>query len=325
VSAGEPVSEGGSMCAASPAVLAIDVGGTSIKAALVDESGAVLRRAGLLTPVADGPGAVVAAVRAAAGKLAHADVVALGIVVPGSVDVATGTARYSANIGWRDVPLRELLTADLGLPVVLEHDVRAAGLAERTLGRASGLADCLLVVVGTGIAGVIVSGGTSLRGAADLAGEIGHVPVYPDGEVCACGQRGCLETYASAAAIARRYSALGGSPDSAVSAGDVAAVRRSDPVAARVWRDATDALAIALASYTMLLDPALIVLGGGLAEAGEALLEPVRTELAARLTWRPAPRLTPSPLGTQAGLLGAALLAWQAVGRTDFSAWPSGR
>jgi glucokinase len=325
VSDGGSTGDGGSVSDGSPAVVAIDVGGTSIKAALVDESGAVLQRAHLLTPVTDGPAAVVAAVRSEAGKLAHADAVALGIVVPGSVDVATGTARYSANIGWRDVPLRELLAGDLGLPVVLEHDVRAAGLAERTLGRASGLADCLLVVVGTGIAGVIVSGGMSLRGASELAGEIGHIPVYPDGDTCACGQRGCLETYASAAAIARRYSALGGSPDWPVSAADVAAVRRSDPLAARVWQEATDALAIALASYTMLLDPALIVLGGGLAEAGEALLEPVRAELAARLTWRPAPRLTLSPLGTQAGLLGAALLAWQAAGRTDFSAWPQGR
>jgi glucokinase len=304
------------------AVVAIDVGGTGIKAALVDEYGGTPQRVHLPTPVADGPAAVVEAVRTAARKLAGPDVQAVGIVVPGEVDVATGIARYATNIGWRDVPLRDLLSADLGVPVVLEHDVRAAGLAERTLGRARGLAECLLVVLGTGIAGVIVSGGAPLRGATDLAGEIGHIPVYPDGDLCACGQRGCLETYASAAAIARRYTALLGLPDGPpITASDVAAVRTSDPTAARVWQEATDALGIALATYTLLLDPALVVLGGGLADAGDALLDPARSALAARLAWRPAPALALSPLGSQAGLLGAAIFAWQAVGRSDFDGW----
>jgi glucokinase len=310
--------------ASAPAVVAIDVGGTGIKLALVDGSGVAREQAQLATPVADGPAAVVEAVRGAAAKLAVPQAVALGIVVPGEVDVAAGVARYSANIGWRDVPLRALLSADLGLPVVLDHDVRAAGLAERTLGRAAGVADCLLVVAGTGIAGVLIAGGATVRGATDLAGELGHIPVYPDGELCACGQRGCLETYASAAAIARRYAArTGAAPDAAqpASAADVVATRGTDPAAAAVWAEATEALGIALATYTMLLDPALIVLGGGLAAAGDALLEPVREVLAARLTWRPPPRLTLSPLGGRAGLSGAALLAWQAVGRTDFTAW----
>jgi glucokinase len=298
-------------------VVAVDVGGTGIKAALLDSTGRVLRRIEARTPVAEGPTAVVQAVRAIARELSDDETVAAGVVVPGDVDAASGTARYAANIGWRDVPLRELLADDLGIPVVLEHDVRAAGLAERMLGRARGAADCLLVVIGTGIAGVIVSGGTALHGAIGLAGEVGHAPVYPDGEACACGQRGCLETYASGAAIARRYRTAGG----VGSAQEVVAARASDPLAAQVWRDATRALGIELATCTMLLDPELIVLGGGLAAAGAALLEPVRSELAARLTWRPAPLVELSPLGSRAGQLGAALLAWQAVGRTDFSAW----
>jgi glucokinase len=301
-------------------VIAVDVGGTGIKAAMLDAAGRVLRRVEHPTPVSDGPAAVVDAVRHTAGELACPEVVAAGVVVPGSVDVAAGTARYSANIGWRDVPLGDLLAADLGVPVTIEHDVRAAGLAERTLGRARGVADCLIVIIGTGIAGVVVAGGIALRGAADQAGEIGHVPVYPDGEVCACGQRGCLETYASAAAIVRRYRAAGGE---STGAGEIAAVRGSDPLADRVWREATDALGIALASYTMLLDPELIVLGGGLAAARAALLVPVRTMLAARLAWRAAPPVELSPLASRAGEIGAAMLAWQAAGRTDFSAWMS--
>ncbi|MCU1658237.1 MAG: hypothetical protein JWO57_2893, partial [Pseudonocardiales bacterium] len=173
--------------------MAVDVGGTGIKAALIDSSGTTVRSGERPTPVSDGPDAVVEAVRSAAREIADSSVVAAGVVVPGDVDVVSGTARYAANIGWRDVPLRDLLAADLGVPVALEHDVRAAGVAERTLGRTRGVADCLLVVIGTGIAGVIVSAGAALRGATDLAGEIGHIPVHPDGETCACGQRGCLE------------------------------------------------------------------------------------------------------------------------------------
>ena len=237
------------------------------------------------------------------------------MVVPGSVDVETGTALYSANIGWRDVPLRDLLAADLGVPVVLEHDVRAAGLAECLLGRARGVSDCLVVVIGTGIAGVIVSHGVTVRGATALAGEIGHVPVYPDGEVCACGQRGCLETYASGAAIARRYRARRGGAD-ALSAPDIAAARDTDSWPIESGGTPTTALGIALASATMLLDPELIVLGGGLAAAGTALLDPVREELVARLAWRAAPAVVLSACGSSAGQLGAAILAWQAAGRS---------
>jgi glucokinase len=303
-----------------PAVVAVDVGGTSIKAALIGERGDVLHRIDVPTPVGDGTPAVVAAIRSAAAEVAAPGLVAAGIVVPGVVDVVTGTARYSANIGWRDVPLGALLGEDLGVPVAVDHDVRSAGLAERTLGRAHGVADCLVLVIGTGIAGVIVSGGAHVRGATDLAGEIGHVPVYPDGEVCACGQRGCAEAYASAASIARRYRTLAGRE---LDAAGVVAARASDPVAAQVWGAATDALALAVVGYTMLLDPELIVLGGGLAEAGAALLEPVQAEVAARLTWRPPPAIEVSSLGSRAGQFGAALLAWRAAGR-DCDGWPGG-
>ena len=298
-------------------VIAVDVGGTGIKAALLDAAGRVLRRGDEPTPVSDGPSAVVDAVRQAACELAGPEVVAAGVVVPGSVDVPSGTARYSANLGWRDVPLRDLLAVDLGVPVAIEHDVRAAGLAERTVGRARGVADCLIIVIGTGIACAVVSGGMAVRGAAGLAGEIGHMPVYANGDVCACGQRGCLETYASAAAIVRRYRAAGGV---LTGAREIAAACESDPLARTAWREATDTLGIALASYTMLLDPELIVLGGGLAGAGEALLVPVQTALAARLAWRAVPPVELSPLGSRAGELGAAILAWQAAGRADLSA-----
>ncbi|MFN2562781.1 MAG: ROK family protein [Jatrophihabitans sp.] len=300
------------------AVVAVDVGGTSIKAAVLDDRGTTVRRHDAPTPAAEGPDAVVAAVRQAVRDLTGPDVQAVGVVVPGVVDVAVGVARYSANLGWRDVPLGALLAADLGVPVAIEHDVRAAGHAERVLGRARGVADCLIVVLGTGIAGVVVSGGQHLRGATDLAGEIGHVPVYPDGDPCACGQRGCTETYASAAAIARRYFDRTGRR---LTAEQVAAARSTDVAAAQVWDEAVTALGLALAGYAMLLDPSLVVLAGGLSAAGTALRDPVRAALAARLVWRPAPVVELSPLAGRAGQYGAALFAWRAAGHELGDDW----
>lgn len=302
-------------------VVAVDVGGTGVKGMLVDIGGRLLASNQAPTPVGDGPDAVVAAVRAFVGDLvrrADAPVEAVGVVVPGSVDADAGIARYAANIGWRDVPLAALLAGDLGVPVVLDHDVRAAALAEVVLGAAKDVDDCVIIVIGTGIAGVIVSAGHPLQGAIRLAGEVGHMPVRPGGELCACGQRGCLETYASAAAVARRYARDGGEP---ISARDVVARVDRDPLAARVWREAVEALADGVVITTMTVDPAVVVLGGGLSQAGGALLDPLRSGVASRLTWRPPPRLELSPLGERAGRYGAAVLAWRAVGVDDFAGW----
>jgi glucokinase len=231
--------------------------------------------------------------------------------------VAAGRAEFSANLGFRDVPIRDLVQTAVGLPTVLEHDVRAAGVAERALGVAHGVDDYLLVVIGTGIAAVLHAGGEPVRGAHGIAGELGHIPVYPDGEPCSCGQRGCLERYASAASITRRYAKLGGDHD--VSAREVAARRHTDPAADRAWHGATEALGIALATCTMLLDPAMIVIAGGLSAAGEDLLAPVEAELGSRVTWRDVPPVHLSPLGGRAGLVGAAVLAWRLAGE---DAWP---
>lgn len=293
-----------------PSVIAVDVGGTTIKAARVDRASTLLAESVHSTPVADGPAAVVTAVRTAVRELCTQDVVGVGVAVPGAVDAAAGVARYAANLGWRDVPLRELIAQDVDVPVGLGHDVRAAGRAELELGRLRGVSEGLLVVIGTGIAGVVMAHGDLVDGATALAGEIGHLPVYPDGEPCACGQQGCVEVYASAAGIARRYARRTGSRRPAAA---IAEQLASDPGAAVVWAEAVAALGLALATCTLLLDPAVIVLGGGLSGAGEELRAPVAAALAERLAWRPAPEVTLSPLGGRAGLLGATLLAWQAA------------
>ncbi|MGH8962509.1 MAG: ROK family protein [Jatrophihabitantaceae bacterium] len=282
-------------------VIGIDVGGTSIKAARFAADGTLEEQLALATP-RDGSD-IADAVRTVAVKLTTADLAAAGVAVPGLVDPETGAVRYSANLGWRDVPLRALVSADLGVPVAVGHDVTAAALAESEQRDR----DLFYVALGTGIGGALVQQGTAVRGSLGMVAEIGHIPVYPDGETCTCGQRGCLECYSSAAGLARRYAAASGTTGS--TAADLTTRLAADPIAAQVWQDATRALGLALATVALLLDPALVVLGGGLADAGQDLLQPVRAELSARLAWRRAPPLELAALGPAAGVRGAALLA----------------
>jgi glucokinase len=300
-------------------VVALDVGGTTIKGAVVDHDAAVLSRLRRPTPARDtAPDGVLAAVLATVDELAAAappgaGVRAVGLAVTGIVDERRGVAVHSENVGWRDVPVRSLVEQATGLPVGFGHDVRAGALAEWRLGAGRGLEDLVFVPVGAGVsAGVIVQGRIVAGGG--NAGEIGHVDVG-HGERCVCGGRGCVEAVASAAAVARRYAAITGGPVG----GAREVVERmvaGDPAARQVWADATRALALALAWTTAVLAPQAIVLGGGLARSGDLLFEPVRQALAGHLGVVPPPRLLPAGLGDEAGCLGAALLAWEAVGRT---------
>ena len=284
-------------------MIALDLGGTALKAGLVDERGETLRALQRPSRREEGPDAVVAGLCATAEELAaDADPAAIGLVVPGVVDEAAGIAVYSANFGWRDLPLRARLEEHTGLPVAFGHDVRAGGLAEAALGAARGVRDFLFLALGTGIAGAAVLDGRPYAGGG-YAGEIGHVVVEPGGRECGCGARGCLETVASARAIAERYGA------SAAEVADRCAA--GDPRARAVWQRAVDALADALAMYVSVLAPELIVVGGGLSEAGDQLLPPLDDALGKRLTFHRRPRLCRAALGDQAGRLGAALLAWE--------------
>lgn len=308
-------------------MLAIDVGGSSFKGAVVDGGGCIRERVTMPVLGRQGEAGVallfdladrLAALAGASGLLACA----AGVIAPG-MDEASGRVMFAANLGWRELALRDRLQARLGLPVAAGHDVRSAGLAEHRLGAARGFADAALVMLGTGIAAALVSDGRMLAGHASMAGELGHIPVFPDGERCPCGQRGCLEAYASAGGIARRYLALGGVAGRSVA--QLVATRAHDPAAAQVWREAIEALSLGLATLTLLLDPAVIVLGGGLAAAG-GLFEPLGAALAGRLAWRPAPQLRPSLLGADGALLGAAILGFRAAGAADLvDAWKTGK
>ncbi|WP_377270658.1 ROK family protein [Peterkaempfera sp. SMS 1(5)a] len=298
-------------------VLALDVGGTGMKAALVAQDGTPLHEARRPTGREHGPDAVVEAILGFAAELAEEGrarfgepPAAAGVAVPGTIDEQDGVAVFSANLGWRDVPLRRLLTERLdGAPVALGHDVRSGGLAEGRIGAGRGVDRFVFIALGTGIAGAIGIDGRIEAGAHGYGGEIGHVVVRPGGPECGCGARGCLETLASASAITRAWSAASGDP--AADAADCArAVRAGDAAAAAVWQTAVEALADGIVLCQSLLDPSTVIVGGGLAEAGDTLFTPLNAAVAERLTFQRPPALVPATLKDTAACLGAGLLAW---------------
>jgi glucokinase len=302
-------------------VVALDVGGTGIKCALVDAAGRVRHSERHATGRERGPDAVVTTILdIAEGLVRTADRAGLraeaaGVVVPGIIDEAAGVAVWSANVGFREIPLKELVADRLGLPAALGHDVRAGGLAEARLGAARDYRHVLFVSIGTGIAAAHVVDGRVFAGAHGAAGELGHVVVRPDGPVCGCGLRGCLEAIASASAVARRYAEHAGTPPTGGADRVVALAAAGEPTAAAVWRDTVDALADGLLTGLALFDPEAVVVGGGLAEAGDALLAPLGSALRARLTFHRAPALMRAALGDEAGCLGAGLIALDTLNR----------
>jgi glucokinase len=301
---------------ASDVVAAVDVGGTRIKAALV--SAAYDTLAALTTPTpkdiaADIAGVVHATVTELLAAAAHDDrparLVGCGVVVPGLVDEKRGVGVFSVNLGWRDLPIRDPVASLLGVPTVVGHDVRAGLLAEIRLGAAHGARHALFLPVGTGIAAALLLDGAVVS-ADGRAGELGHLLIDPAGPPCACGAVGCLEVIASAAAIEREYAARTGLAAGA----EQVAVRAAggDPDAIAVWARAVAALAQAIAATVTITGVDLVLIGGGLAESGAALLDPLREEVGSRLTFQRPPRLERAALGVRAGCLGAACLAWDA-------------
>lgn len=303
------------------AVLAFDVGGTDTKSALIDRHGRVLGLRRTPTPHhGDDPASAVVAALGGLARAHLADVpdvqpVAAGVSVPGLVDERAGVGIFASNLGWRDAPIRDLATRALGLPIAFGHDVRAAGDAEHRLGAAQGYGDVVVLAIGTGIAGAIILDGRPYAGGG-FAGELGHALSDPDGETCTCGARGCLETIASAGAVARRYTAASGI--AVPGAREVlAAARAGDALAIRVWDDAVRALAESLARLVATVAPEAVVIGGGLAQAGPALFEPLGARLDALLSFHRRPALIRARLGHDAGLLGTALAARDLADRLD--------
>jgi glucokinase len=294
------------------AVVAVDVGGTSLKAGILGPDGLhVLRR--LPSGRQHGPDAVLDNIAIVAAGLIDEcfelglEVAGVGVAVPGIVD-DEGVGRLSVTMGWRDLPVRQSLAERLGRPVAVGHDVRSACVAEATFGAAAGAPSALFVPIGTGLAAALVIDGVIHRGATYRVGEIGQILVAPGTT---------LEAVATARAIAERYTVSAGLDPGTVHAGDVARlVDAGDPVAVAVWSAAVDALAKVLAAAVAMLDIAVLVIGGGLGRSGTTLTAPLATVMASELPWRELPPIVAARFAADAGFVGAALEAWRiAAGR----------
>lgn len=303
-------------------VLALDVGGTNARGEVLDEAlGAPLARASLPTPYGDGEATMTTIERLCARLLADLSptdrgrVRAVGLGVPGLVEHGTGVVRMASNLGWVDAPVGARLSAHLGLPVHVHHDVTVAGLAEHRLGAGVGCADLVAVFIGTGIAATIVTGGVPVTGGLHQAGELGHVPVVAGGTPCPCGQRGCLEMYASARAIGQAYAVAAARPG-ATSLDVVTALGR-DPRADAVWGEALDWLAHGLLGLITVLSPSRLVLGGGLSAAGDVLVAPLRERLLERARVAVVPEIVTASLGQRAGVLGSGLVTFGGLTARD--------
>ncbi len=307
--------------------IGVDVGGTKIAAGVVDEAGSILAITRRETAATD-PALLEEQIQDAVTELLvdHA-AVAVGVAAAGFVSAGTGMVLFAPNLAWRDEPLGSDLTARLSMPVIVENDANAAAWGEFRFGAASHVDDMVLVTVGTGLGGGIVSDGMLLRGASGLGGEVGHVRVMPDGIRCGCGNRGCWEQYASGSALEReaRELAASGSLHAArlleLCADQPAQLRgrmvtqaahEGDPAAVELLADLGRWLGEGMASMAAVLDPSVFVVGGGVVEAGDLLLDPARAALRRNLPargHRPDIEVQAATLGNEAGIIGAADLA----------------
>jgi glucokinase len=305
----------------------VDIGGTKVAAGVVDEQGDVLARARRLTPSRD-PRAVEATIVEVVRQLREVhDVVAVGIGAAGFVDADRSRVRFAPHLAWRDEPLRDALAGVLAVPVVVENDANAAAWSEWRFGAGRGESHLVCVTLGTGIGGGMVIDGVPQRGRFGMAGEFGHMVVVPDGRRCECGNRGCLEQYASGNVLGREARELaragspvtvallervGGNVDALVGPVVTQAAREGDPCAVELFDDVGRWLGVGLANLAAALDPGTFVIGGGVSEAGELLLGPARESFRRTLTgrgYRAEARIVAAAFGPEAGLVGAADLA----------------
>ncbi len=305
------------------AVIAVDCGGTNLTFGRGDSPTAI--RAAGVVPTPRETAAISAAVAGAVAPLIDGSVTAIGVGSAGLVDHAAGTLVWSPHSAGGPVRLGPEVAAATGLPVVVDNDANLAALAEARLGVATGYRMVLLVALGTGIGGGLVVEGAVERGRGFL-GEIGHMAMDPSGPVCACGRRGCWEALVSGTSLGRAArEAVRADPAGAVARAAAggpprgehlsAAAREGDPAARAALAEAGAWLGRGLANLVAVLDPDVIVLGGGAAAAGEALLGPARSALAAAVGaagYRAATPVVAARFGSRAGLVGAALAAEEA-------------
>ena len=311
------------------AVVGIDIGGTKTLSAVVDAQGRVLARHRIETPQRGPKDFVQVLTRELSTLLGLAglqkeDLLGLGVGAPGPLDPETGVVFEPPNLaGWRDVPLGPMLFDATGVPTWVENDANAAALGEAWVGAGVGVRDLIYITVSTGIGGGLIFNGELYHGVSGTAGEIGHMTVEPEGPVCTCGRRGHLEGLASGHAITRmaeeavqagRQTRLAALPPGTLTAAAVAqAAFDGDGVAREVYARAGHYIGIAVASLVNVLNPAMVVFGGGVSKVGDLLFDTVRRVVRERAFERPAEaaKIVPAALGDDVGVIGAAAVVYR--------------
>lgn len=302
-------------------MIGIDLGGTNFAVGLVDESGKIVVRSQGKTKVDDGPQIVAKRLAEVVNKVKEGvEVSAVGIGSPGSIDHKKGVVRFSPNFpGWRDFPLAEQISKYTNLEVYVENDANAYALGEHTFGVGRGYDHLVCLTLGTGIGGGVITHGVLLRGSTGIGAELGHMNVLPNGPKCGCGSNGCLEALASATAMKRfileGYSRHTDSslfkqkePDQITPKDIFEHAKMGDQFALSIFDTVVDAIAVAVGSLVNIFNPQLVVLGGGIANAGEFLLNPIveRSKDYVLPTMLGTYQIKLSELGKDAGILGAA-------------------
>lgn len=310
--------------------IGIDVGGTKINAFRVTRDGTVAERTSRPTP-ADDEAATLSAMVELARSLLTTDVIAVGVGAAGMIDSKEGVLGFAPNLAWRNLPIAERMRDALGLPCQVDNDASMAAYGEFRFGAGRGYRHLLLVTVGTGLGGGIVSDGRLFRGANGFASEIGHIIVEPGGPLCGCGNHGCWEQVAAGRAIDRmgreearehEHSILrrlaGGDPDEVTGELVTQAAMQGDDAAKRILAEAGRRLGQGIAGLVNVLDPQVVVVGGGAIVAGDLLLDPARAAFLDAVEgpeYRPRVPIVPAELGNDAGAVGAATLALEELGR----------
>jgi len=306
----------------------IDLGGSKLRGGLLNSSGQLIGRLEVQTEAWKGPPSVIANLKSMITRLVDSTdperVAGIGIAAAGQIHPKTHAVVYAPNLEWENVPLRDEIESAFGMPVYVENDVRAAAWGEYRFGAGRGAESLIAVFVGTGVGSGAVVDGILLRGAGNAAGELGHTQVVPDGVPCACGQHGCIEAYASGRGFARRLEAAlasgtetrlaretEGNPSRVTAALVARAAVEGDAFARALWDDAERYLGQAVANYVTLLNPELLVLGGGVMTTVPSLAQGIERQVRAHATVLSRDvRIVRAGLGDSSAIFGAADRVW---------------
>lgn len=311
----------------------VDLGGTSIATALLDDKGKVLGRVKRDTEAGKGPKRVIQnmieSIYTVVGHKGVKTIQGIGLGIPGLVNPQEGICVFSGNLGWQDIPVVDRFAAEFNVPTFMDNDVRVATLGEKYFGAGRGVDNLICITLGTGVGSGIIIDGRLYRGSTWNAGEIGHTTVCKDGMLCNCGNRGCLELYVSATGIARRareyiqsgratlMAGIAGYDLSRVTAKTVSeAYDLGDEPAIRIMKETAEILGIAVANYVNILNPEVVIIGGGVSLAGDRLMVPLRGFVEQRAMRDLGKRvgIVRAELGDESGMIGAGALAMDNVG-----------